>query len=155
MAEFDLLLKALDTAHWEMGEAFKGLPDDDVWRRAHPKLLSIGELAAHVGYWEAQSFIGEFESPLTDGLAKYYTTNVDAPFTKPLGAEQVYDELKRIHQACKAAFLAEPRNPGDKCPTRQDWTWGGLVEYQVFHLSYHTGQMYSVRHLMGHQTVDN
>ena len=32
MANLDLLVKALDTAHWEMGEAFKGLPDDRILR---------------------------------------------------------------------------------------------------------------------------
>ena len=42
MASLDLVLKALDTAMWEMGEAFKGLPDANVWRRAHPRLLSVG-----------------------------------------------------------------------------------------------------------------
>jgi len=157
MANLDLLIKALDTASWEMGEAFKGLPDEDVWKRAHPRLLSVGELAAHVAYWEAQTFFGDgFESPLTGNpTASYYTGNAGEPYELPLGAEAVYAEVKRVHEACKASFLATPHDSEEPNPHREGWTWGFAIEYQVFHLAYHTGQMYSVRHLLGHETVDN
>ncbi len=41
-------------------------------------------------------------------------------------------------------------------PYHVQWeTWGNLVQYQVFHVAYHTGQIYSVRHLLGHETEDN
>ena len=157
MANLDLVLKALDTAVWEMGEAFKGLPDGDVWRRAEPRLLSVGELAAHVAYWEAASFLGEnaTDRPLVTAAARYYTTNVGEPFTLPLGADETYAEVKRIHETCKAAFAAEPHDSAEPNPHREGWSWGTAVEYQVFHVSYHTGQMYSVRHLLRHETVDN
>jgi hypothetical protein len=156
MANLDMVVKAWDTAHWEMGEAFKGLSDEDVWRRAHPRLLSIGELAAHVGYWEAQSFFGEsFETPLSVGAARYYSANAAGPFTLPIGAEELYAELKRIHEACKAEFVAGPKDSEELNPHRENASWGWTIEYQAFHLAYHTGQMYSVRHLLGHETVDN
>jgi uncharacterized damage-inducible protein DinB len=156
MADVDLLVKALDSALWEMSEAFQGLPDGDVWKRADPRLLSVGELAAHVGYWEAQSFLGDgFESPLTEATARYYTTNVDEPFELGMGAEAVLAEVRRIHEACKAALLATPHDSEEPSPYREGWTWGYVLTYQIFHVSYHTGQMYSVRHLLGHQTPDN
>lgn len=157
MANLDLLVKALDTAHWEMSEAFKGLPDADVWRRAHPRLLSVGELAAHIAYWEAQSFLGEggAESPLFMPEARYYTANADEPFSLDLGAEAVLAEVQRIHALCKATFAADPKDSEHPNPNRNDWTWGWTLEYQAFHVAYHTGQMYSVRHLLGHETVDN
>ena len=156
MTDWSLLVKALDTAHWEMGEAFKGLPDSEVWKRPHPRLLSVGELAAHVGYWEAKSFLGdEFVSPLIIENAQYYKLTIDEPIQLDLGAEAVYTELKRIHEASRSAFLSESRDKDDACPYREGWTWGMMVEYQVFHLSYHTGQMYSVRYLLGHDPVDN
>jgi len=156
MANLDLLVKALDVAHWEMGEAFKGLPDADVWKRPDPRLLSIGELAAHVGYWEAQSFLGEgFDSPLVVQMASYYTTNSKEPFELPMGAAEVYGELKRIHEACKASFVANPHDSEEPNPNRTNWTWGTTVEYQAFHLAYHTGQMYSVSHLLGNTPTDN
>lgn len=156
MANLDLLLKALDTAVWEMGEGFKGLPDADVWKRPSPPLLSVGELAAHVAYWEAKSFLGDgFESPLATAAAQYYTSNVESPLGLSLGAEEVYAEVRRIHDACKASFAANPHGSEDPNPNRGDWTWGFTIEYQVFHVSYHAGQIYSVRHLLGHETVDN
>ena len=51
MGEFDVLMMALDNAHREFYFVFEGLTDDDLWRRAHPNLLSVGELAGHVSYW--------------------------------------------------------------------------------------------------------
>lgn len=157
MATMDLLVKALDTAHWEMGEAFKELPDIDVWRRPDPRLLSVGELACHVAYWEAQSFLGEggTESPLIVPAARYYTSHSAEPFELSMGAEEVFKELQRIHALCKDSFTAHPHDSEEPNPNRNDWTWGWTLEYQAFHLAYHTGQMYSVRHLLGHQPVDN
>jgi hypothetical protein len=156
MANLDLLIKALDSAQWELSEAFKGLPDGDVWKRPDPRLLSVGELAAHVAYWEAKSFFGDdFESPLTGPASRYYTSNVGEPLELPMGAEAVLAEVRRIHEAAKASFLAEPHDSEEKNANRGDWTWGFTLEYQLFHVAYHAGQMYSVRHLLGHQPVDN
>ena len=156
MANLDLLVKALDTSIWELSEAFKGLPDDDLWTRPHPKLLSVGEIAAHLAYWEAKSFFGDtFDSPLAAHAARYYTSNVSEPFQLELSASEVYAEVKRIHEACKASFHANPHDSDEPNPYRVDWTWGFTVEYQVFHVPYHTGQIYSVRHLLGHETADN
>ena len=157
MATLDLLLKALDTAHWEMSEAFVGLPDADVWRRADPRLLSVGELAAHVAYGEARWFLGEdgVESPLVTPAIRYYTSSVFEPFELSLGAEAVLKEVQRVHALCKAAFVADPQEPETQNPHRTDQTWGSTLAYQAFHVAYHTGQIYSVRHLLGHETVDN
>ena len=157
MAQGELLLKALDTAIWEMGEAFKGLPDADVWKRPDPRLLSIGELAVHVAYWEAESFLGSggVDSPLVDQTARYYTTAREEPFSIPMGAKETYDEVARIHKLCKAQFLELSPDLDAINLFRGDWTWGTLLEYQVFHVAYHTGQMYSVCHLLGLTTVDN
>ena len=156
MTDLETLMKALDSAHWELSEAFKGLPDEDVWKRPHPRLLSVGEQAAHIAYWEAQSFFGDtFKSPLTASAASYYTSNVEEPFELAMGAEAVFAEVSRIHQACKTSFAAEPHAFEDVNSHRGTWTWGATIEYQVFHVAYHTGQIYSVRHLLGHETVDN
>jgi len=156
MATMELITKAWKSAHWEMGEALKGLPDEDVWKRPHPRLLSVGELAAHVAYWESVSFLGEgFESPLVTAAARYYTSHVGEPFTLDLSAEEVTNEVKRVHEACEAEWTAHPHDSEEPNPHREGWTWEFVMEYQAFHLAYHTGQMYSVRHLMGHETVDN
>lgn len=156
MANLDLLIKALDTAHWEMSEGFKGLADGELWRRPDSRLLSVGELAAHVAYWEAQSFLGDgVESALAVAAGRYYTTNQREPFALQLGAAEALQEVQRIHDLCKASFQANPHDSDEPNPFREGWTWGQTVEYQAFHVAYHTGQIYSVRHLLGHETVDN
>lgn len=149
-------MKLLDMGIWEMGEGFKNLPDADVWKRPSPQLLSVGEIAAHVAYWEVQSFFGEnFDSVLASDLARYYTTSIDTPFELQMTAEEVYNEVKRVHEACKAALEACPHEPDEINSHREGWTWGFTVQYQAFHIAYHTGQIYSVRHLLGHETQDN
>lgn len=156
MAEREILLKALDAAHWELSEALQGLADDDVWTRADPRLLSVGEQLAHIAYWEAKAFLGEdFESPLIREQARYYTSNVDEPLRSPLSADAAAGEVKRVHESTKAAFLTASPDLSAQNPHREGWTWEDTLIYQAFHVAYHTGQIYSVRHLLGHETVDN
>lgn len=150
------LLKALDSAHWELSEALKDLPDADVWNRAHPRLLSVGELAAHIGYGEAQSFlVADFSSPFLRQDVRYYPYTVDSQVNLNMTGADLQAELTRIHEACKEAIDAVSPAPEDPSPFREGWTWGYVVEYMAFHVAYHTGQIYSVRHMLGHETVDN
>lgn len=156
MSEIEIHLASLDAAIWELSEAFSGLPDADVWKRPDPRLLSVGELASHIAYWEAKSFLTEgFDSPLVVEAARYYSSNVTEAFQLALGAQEVFNEVKRIHESSKAAILASGITPNDPSPNREGWTWGYTLAYQAFHVAYHTGQIYSVRHLLGHETVDN
>lgn len=155
MSESKALLDCLDAAIWELGEAFKDLPDGDAWKRAHPNLLSVGENAAHIAYWEATTFLGEgVQSPLVTKAASYYTTNVGNGYSLPLTSQEIYDEVVRIHGLCKDSFLAADPELDVENENR-GWTWRQALQYQGFHIAYHTGQIYSVRHLLGHQTVDN
>lgn len=148
-------IKPIDSAVWEMHEVFEGLKDADVWVRADPRLLSVGELAAHVAYGEVSYFLGEFESPLLTPSIRYYPHTLDSPLVLSLGAAELYAEVLRIHEACKAKFMQDLPDLADKNPYRDEWTWGYMMEYMAFHVAYHTGQMYSVRHLMGHETANN
>jgi uncharacterized damage-inducible protein DinB len=147
--------KPLDAAIWEMGEGFGGLADSDVWVRAHPHLLSVGELAAHVAFWEVHSILGSFDSPLATEGASYYPDSVAAPWNLEMGAEDLYAEVQRVHAACRAHILEARPDLEAVNPLRSNWTWGGTLEYTAFHIAYHTGQIYSVRHLLGHETPDN
>jgi hypothetical protein len=148
-------LKPLDSAIWEMSEAFDGLQDEDVWVRAHPRLLSVGELAAHVAYGEVVSILGTLESPLITPSIRYYPVTMEEPVVAHLGASDLYAEVKRIHEACRAFVLETRPDLESLSPHREEWTWSYVLEYMAFHMAYHTGQMYSVRHLMGHETNNN
>lgn len=163
MSTLATLIEAWDEGHREFAIALGGLPDDDLWKRAHPRLLSVGELAAHVAYWQAVWVLGAgndkpdldhlpIKSPLVNHAFRYYTTSVDHPAQLDLVTAQVLEEVERVHKAAKAAVA----DKGKDDPYPGQWgTWGNLVQYQVFHVAYHTGQAYSVRHLMGHETEDN
>ncbi len=148
-------LKPMDSAFWEMSEAFDGLTDQDLWIRAHPRLLSVGELAVHVAFGEVRWLYPELSSPLVNDQASYYLHSVNHPLKLEMGVEAIYAEVKRVHEACKAYVIAEQSDITSMLPGREDWTWGYTLEYMAFHIAYHTGQMYSVRHLLGHETSNN
>lgn len=148
-------LKPMDSAIWEMGEAFGELADADLWVRPHPRHLSIGELAAHVAYGEIRWLHPTLASPLSREDVGYYPHSVEHPLALELGAVALYDEVRRVHEACKAHVLRLRPELGQQLPTRSDWTWADALEYMAFHIAYHTGQIYSVRHLLGHDTPDN
>jgi len=163
MAKLDLLIHAWDQAHWELTQAFIGLTDEDLWRRPHPKLLSIGELAGHIIYWESDKFTGflpedsphYIDSDLRDPGFRYYTTEVDEPVSLEMGVEEILAEIARVHSHTKQALLELDPDKDDYIPGQTQATWGFYLEYTGFHIAYHTGQAYSVRHLMGHTTTDN
>jgi hypothetical protein len=163
MSTLSPLIDAWDEGHREFRIALEGLPNEDLWKRPHPRLLSAGELAGHVAYWQGAWIFGQgndrpdlatlpIQSPLLDHAFRYYTGTVEQEVRLDLGTEEVVAEVMRIHDAVRA-FVGD-RNIEDEFPGQ--WkTWGNVVQYQVFHVAYHTGQIYSVRHLLGHQTEDN
>jgi hypothetical protein len=164
---FEACLKQLELDYYEITFAFEGLSDENVWRRPAPGLLSVGELAGHIAYWEAIRLAGEGEdlarcrvkSPLVDARFRYYPGTLAQPAAEPplaMTAEQVCRELLRVHEESIAHFKA--LNPRPEAPIPGDpggFTYGAYLEYLAFHVAYHTGQMYSVRHLLGERTPDN
>jgi len=167
MASLDLLFKAWDVAHWEFTLAFEGLSDEDLWKRPHPRLLSVGELAGHLAYWEAVGVTPaeaggkvdlehvSIKSPLVDNAFRYYTNSENSPASLPIGCAEVLQELKRVHEEAKAEMTKNNPDSADIIPGFKENTYGQVMEYRVFHVAYHTGQAYSVRHLLGHTTTDN
>ena len=164
-------LAVLEEGYFEVGEAFKGLADENVWKRPAEGLLSVGELAGHIAYWEAVRLAGQGESDLAkcqvsslliDPRFRYYDTTVATPPSEQhlvMTAEQVCSELLRVHNESVAYFKS--LNPDlDSCPlghpsdTYQN-TYRAFLTYLIFHIAYHTGQMYSARHLLGEETPDN
>ncbi|MBS1705843.1 MAG: DUF664 domain-containing protein [Armatimonadetes bacterium] len=154
------LLKALDEAHWEFTLAFEGLSDDDLWRRPHENLLSIGELAAHVAFGEGRRTLvidAEDEDPnsFLYHSAYYYPYQLKSPTLARPTVEEVLKKVAEIHEAAKEALQRDVKSLEDPWPKDPQWTWGSNLRYMVFHVAYHTGQAYSVRHLFGHTPTDN
>lgn len=155
MEKIKALVDAWDNAHWEFTLVFEGLSDADLWKRPHPNLLSIGELAGHIAYNESYFAEGGMvDSPLADKRFSYYLNQVGSPIKLDLSVGDVLEEIKKVHEAAKAG-IAKVENFDAIVPWRDDLSWYYSLEYSVFHVAYHCGQAYSVRHLMGHDTTDN
>jgi hypothetical protein len=164
MPDIATLVSVWDTAIWEFSLVFEGLEDADVWRRPDPKILSIGEIAGHVAYWEAMKSVEPspdnvnelpIKSPLLHQGVRYFTGNVSNPVDLGLSAEVVKSELERIHAEVKDSVLQLGHKPEDLVAGTEGATWGFYFEYFGFHVAYHAGQAFSARHLMGHETTDN
>jgi hypothetical protein len=160
-------LAILKLDFFEVTEAFKGLADENVWKRPAAELLSVGELAGHVAYWEAVRFAGEgldpnlckVKSPLIDERFAYYPTTLSSspsPEHLNMTAKRVCSELLRVHEET-AAYLCSLNPPMDSPfpGGNPGWQYGEALKYTTFHVAYHTGQIYSVRHLLGETPPDN
>ena len=173
-------LEILELGYFEVGEAFKGLSDDNVWKRPAKGLLSVGELAGHIAYWEALRLAGvevehaslageegkppdvtkiKVKSPLIDERFSYHANTLatePSEFHLKMTAAQVLAELLRAHRESVACF--KELNPDLNSRPEgwpANWTYRSFVTYLAFHIGYHTGQIYSVRHLLGEETPDN
>ena len=167
MTMSEACLKLLDLGYYELKIAFEGLADAHVWQRPAPALLSIGELAGHLAFWEAVRLAGDgpdpaqcrITSPLVHAHFRYYPATLAGQPSeqhRAMTADQVLQELVRVHEESLACFKALNPDPATRipgCPT--GFTYGAYLEYAVFHTAYHTGQIYSARHLLGDQTPDN
>lgn len=164
-------LGLLDEGYYEVEFAFRDLADANVWKRPSPRLPSIGEIAGHVAYWQAVKFAGEGGQPepdlakckvsslLIDRRFRYYPTILETDPSdeqRAMSAEDVYSELLRVHNESIANFKAMSPDL-DSCPPGwpPNYTYGAMLKYAVFHIAYHTGQIYTTRHLLGEETPDN
>ncbi len=156
-------LALLDLGYYEAQFAFEGLADENVWKRPSKDLLSVGELAGHTAYWLAMRFTGDgageerdvaklkISSPLIHPHFRYYPCVNETPLSAEhlaMTAEQVWAELKRVKEEAVEHFKA--LNVTEEGSGEVEF-----IKYAVFHVSYHVGQMYTVRHLLGEETPDN
>src|SRR6266571_3726683 len=113
----DVYLKLLEQDYFEVKEAFGGLADENVWKRPAEGLLSVGELAGHIAFWEAVRLAGEgpdpaqcrVSSPLIDQRFRYYPSTIATPPSEQhlaMTSEQVYRELLRVHEEALGHFKA-------------------------------------------------
>ena len=167
----EVYLKALETGFFELGEAFSGLQDKNVWVRPAPGLLSIGEIAGHIAFWLAVRLAGEggenppdvskckVKSVLIDHIFNYHSNTLElTPSEQHLAmtAKDIHEELLRVHQEAVGHFNS--RNPDlESVPPGwpENYKYRFFLEYLGFHIAYHVGQIYTVRHLLGETTPDN
>ncbi len=161
MTTLELLISALDEGHRELVIALDGLPDEDVWQRPHDSLLSVGEIVGHVAYWEAVRLASapnegsNIKSPVVDRAFRYYTGQIGQPVALSLNSAELTAEIQRVHAEARASLVAANPKLDDPFPGPFQSTWRDCLQYMAFHVAYHTGQVYSARHIFGHKTEDN
>jgi len=164
-------LTALEEGYYEVKFAFEGLADENVWKRPAPGLLSVGEIAGHIAYWEAVKLAGEggepepdpakcrVSSPLIDHRFGYYPATIATPPSeqhRAMTAEQVCSELLCVLEEAVAHFKALNPDLESSAPGwPPNYNYRAFLTYAAFHVAYHTGQMDSARHLLGEGTPDN
>ena len=170
-AMMEAYLEVLEKGYFEAKEAFGGLADENVWKRPAVGLLSIGELAGHLAYWQAVKLAGEGGEPepdlakcrvsslLIDSRFRYHPTSMTHPPSEEhlaMTAEQVCRELLRVHQESVADFKARNLDLNTCSPGwPPNYTYRAFLTYAAFHVAYHTGQIYTARYLLGEETPDN
>ena len=110
---------------------------------------------------EANRFAGggKTSRPLIDPRFWYYPRTLASPPSeeqRAMTAQQVGTELARVHQEAVAHLKARNLDLDSAPPNGSPWnTYGEALQYMMFHVDYHIGQMYTVGHLLGEVTPDN
>jgi hypothetical protein len=71
-------------------------------------------------------------------------------------AKEVCAELLRVHKEA-VAYFKNVTPDLNACPPgyAPPWSYREFVRYASIHVAYHTGQIYTVRHLLGEVPPDN
>lgn len=167
--EVRTLIEAWHWMYFEVDLLFEGLSESNLHRRPAPNLLAVSEHVAHLVRSEAsiveRYLWGRPQEEWADSLmrrAKFgwpptlLAEPVDAEL-RQLDVPGVYDELMRQHARCYQSALAlelpadfEFGDDWDRCRTVRD-----RLRIAAYHVAYHAGQIYSVRHWLGEETPEN
>ncbi len=163
------LIEAWHWMYFETDLLFEGLSEANLHRRPAPTLLSVSEHAAHVTRSEASIFnrylFGQSRDSLDDCLFRrpefgWPPTMVEGPVNPELArlsVHEVKEEYLKQHARCYALAqtLELPADHGFD----DDWTRVRTVRDRLriaaYHVAYHAGQIYTVRHLLGEETPEN
>lgn len=162
----------IDAWHWmyfEVDLMFEGLRPENLHRRPHPSLLSVSEHCAHLVRSEAsiinRYLFGQPEEEWADSVMRkrlfgWPPTMLESPVDSELRQMAVND--------VKQALLSEHARARDLALTldlpadhvfQDDWvrctTVGDRLRIAAYHVGYHMGQIYTVRHLLGEETPEN
>ncbi|MBI1731044.1 DinB family protein [Candidatus Acetothermia bacterium] len=163
MSEVKAIIEMLDHNYIDTRNAFRGLEEKYLHVRPIPRTLAISEIAAHIAYCEAQAVFGRLfglprkswsvTSPFFYSKYSYppnmYTTPIRQELLE-MGVAEVRDELFRIHQLVMAKLHDFEGTPEE----RLKGAWGrgknvrNHLSYLVFHVAYHTGQLFLTRQFL-------
>ncbi len=162
----------IETWHWmyfETDLVLGGIAEEHLHQRPGPNLLAISEHLAHVARSEG-SIICRFllgqppeawqTSVLTRDVFGWPPTMLERPVDPDLASlplAELTAEYLNLHERCYRAALALEL-PGDHA---FDDAWDRVITVRdrlriaAYHVAYHCGQIYSVRHMLGEDTPEN
>ncbi len=168
-AEVRHLVEAWHWMYFETDLAFGGLSPQNLHRRPGPGLLAISEHVAHVVRSEAsiinRGLFGQSPRQWEDCLLRqpefgWPPTMLEGPINPELermSVDEVMDAYLRQHSRCYELAQTCHLSPDhvfkdhwERCTTVRD-----RLRIAAYHVAYHTGQIYSARHLLGEETPEN
>jgi hypothetical protein len=170
MDEWKTLLLVWHDSYRDVEMAFEGLRDEHVHTRIAPGVMAISEMAAHLARSEAsitlRYLLGKPAEAWRDDSVLLHDRfgwppdlllmPVDEQLAR-MSADEVKSELLRVHAVC---YQAVERAEID-LDTQFDDGWHEVktararLLYAGYHVPYHVGQIYMVRHVLGDSTPDN
>lgn len=170
MRETQVLLSAIEEAYRDAEGAFSGIREENFHRRPSSTILAISEQAVHIAQCEALLLLGALlqkspsewgiTSPLLHEQYDYPPNALAHPIPDTiltLSPKDIYPELRKVHD-----FIMQNLKGFDKDADQMVLTpWGETLTvrwcltYSAYHVAYHIGQVYCIRHFLGEETPNN
>lgn len=167
--EVRTLVEAWHWMYFETDLLFEGLNPENLHRRPAPNLLAVSEHVAHVVRSEAsiiaRFLLGQPESEwskrqLCKKLFGWPPTMLESPIDAELATMSVSDvfaayveQHEKNYQLVSTLELTAAHmfeDDWDRCKTVRD-----RLRIAAYHVGYHSGQIYTTRHLLGEDTPEN
>jgi uncharacterized damage-inducible protein DinB len=167
--EVSHLIEAWHWMYFETDLVLGGVRPKNLHRRPAPNLLSISEHLAHIARSEG-SIICRFlalqpddewqTSVMTRPIFGWPPTMLEHPVEPDLASmtlEEVTEEYLRLHEHCYRVAQSLELEPDQGFEDQWDrvTTVRDRLRIAAYHVAYHAGQIYSVRHLLGEETPEN
>lgn len=164
-----MLVEAWHWMYFETDLVLGGIHPDHLHQRPAANLVSISEHLAHVARSEAsiifRYLLGQEpkdwpESPLFHERYGWPPTMLECEINAELAAFSLNDlaeEYARCHDLCYQAArqITAPADHSFSDAWDRVTTVGDRLRIAAYHVAYHHGQIYTVRHLLGEETPEN
>ncbi|MBX3097915.1 MAG: DUF664 domain-containing protein [Fimbriimonadaceae bacterium] len=168
-SEVHQLIEAWHWMYFETDLVLGDVKEENLHRRPAPNLLSISEHLAHVSRSEASIFCRyiagqpdeEWQtSVMTKPIFGWPPTMLEHPVDTELtefDLPSITGEYLRLHEHCYRVAQTIELGPDH----RFDDSWERIktlrdrLRIAAYHVAYHAGQIYTVRHLLGEDTPEN
>lgn len=168
-SEVHTLIEAWHWMYFETDLVLGGVKAENLHRRPAPNLISISEHLGHVARSEAsiicRYLAGQQDhewqtTTLTKPIFGWPPTMLESPVDPDLaamGLEELNAEYLNHHEMCYRLALTLNLSPDHEFQDGWDrvTTVRDRLRIAAYHVGYHAGQIYTVRHLLGEETPEN